>query len=224
MIFDKDTIIKGVKQQLSPSEKNKKEGINIALNLCLDDLTMRLASASMITSYTVSIAQGDRTANLTGESNDLRYIFGVKYGTGSSQGYLEYTDPTEFLKKYDSPTAGQSQPSRYTQLVSVDGFPQIKFNVPASAATTITVYFYSDVTSDNVHKARSSSTVVNGTIAYFHGIGSTKGKRYYEVFEHLAKLALASDSFKRPKDSRFIMSKADEDIKIVQLNFRGKRA
>lgn len=177
----------------------------------------------MLSSYTVDIAQGDRTADLRGSAEDLRYIFGVQFGTGESQGPLAYIGPTAFLKKYDSPIADQGLPTIYTELVSVDGFPQIKFDVPSSTATTITVYYYSEVTADNVHRVRSASTVVNGTLAYFYGIGSKKGRPYYENFEHLAKLALSSDSFTRLKSSQFTTSQRDLGIHNVQSNFKRKR-
>lgn len=225
MIFDKDQIITAMKYQLSSSQKKEKARLTSSLDLALDDLTMRLASVAMITSYSVDIAKGDRTADLRGSANDLRYIFELKFGSGANQGYLEWVDPKQFLLRYDSPVADQTQPTKYTVLESPDGFPRVKFDSPSSAASTLTVYYYTELTADNVNRARSSSVMVAGALAYFHGTrDGGRGERQYALFQNLAALAGSSNKFKRSRVTQFRMSKKNEDIMIAGRNVRNKRA
>lgn len=224
MIFDQAQIISAMGSQLTPAQRKQKGKVKSSLFLALDDLTMRLAQSSLLTSYEVAIAKGDRTVVLRGKASDLRYIFNLKFGSGENQGFLEWIDPEKFMKDFDNPAAGEGQPTRYTQLEAVDGFPKIKFDIPSSSASTLTVYYTSDLTADNINRARSSAVIVAGGLAYFHGVTSTLGMIQYRNFETLASLARASNDFKRPKSARFQVSKKDQQIMEAGRSIRNKRS
>lgn len=195
MIFDKTQAMKLVKQPMTNVERSKTSQLTLAMGVALDDLSMRLRSKGFMRSYETTISANARTHNITGENNDLRSIFALKLGSDSFQRVLEYVEPQEFLRDYDSPEAATGRPNKYTQLISDGGYPTLRFNKPLVVAEVLKVYYYTDMTPDNISAGRSISAVVTGTQAYFWGIQSVKGAPYYDAFEKLAALARASDTY-----------------------------
>ena len=97
MIFDKATVIAGIKDQLrTAADRGQLKKIDRSLNFALDDYTLRLADSGLLTDYDVNISAGDRTVSVPGENDDLKYLFVVKYGTGDDQKTIEFVDKKQF--------------------------------------------------------------------------------------------------------------------------------
>lgn len=224
MIFDKATVEQGVKLGMSPTDKSRQGDIELAMILCLDDLANKLKSKSHLLNYTESVAVSDRTINLTGNNNDLKFIFALKYQTGELQKLMDYVDQKKFLTNFDNPSATAGTPSRFTILDSDEGFPTVKFNVPADAATTLTVYYYPDITPDNISAGRSAGMIVMGTKAYFYGVETERGSILYQNYKELVMGTRGSDHFMAQPSKRFEMSQIDQNIRTVRQNLLDKRA
>lgn len=223
MIFDKTTVINGVKLSLSATEKRDTEGINLALGLCLDDLSNKLQSDSLITSWETTASADDRTLDLSGNANDLRYLFAIKIGSGSSQKVLDYIDKEEFLRERDDPSLTAGTPSYYTILTATDGTPTAKFDVPFDASTTVIVYYWPELTPDNINQARSAAAIVAGTVAWFRGIGDA-GATYYAQFEKLVGQMRASDNFLGEGQQTFRVNRFERNVNVIKQNLRDRRA
>lgn len=223
MIFDKKQVINGVKAALTTKQKARKRDIDLALGLCLDDMCMRLKSTSFLENTTESMVAGDRTVNLMGTNSDLRYIFQLKFVGSSTSVPLDRVDPEFFLKNFDDPNASRGEPTVYTVLSSDMGYPTIKLDKPLQKDDTLTVYYFADMTPDNITKARSVSAAVVGTLAWFHGIGSLEGSSYYQRYEQLVMLARASDSFESNAPTGFTMSRTDKNIYAQIQTIRSRR-
>ena len=223
MIFDETAVLKLVKVNLTAAQKTKTEGLRLSMACALDDLSMRLRSASGIKSYTVSVSANSREVTLRGEADDLRYIFALKIGSGDYERILKYRDPELFLEKYEDEDATADYAKYYTQITASDGFPVIRFSEPLAAAETLTVYYYVDVTPDNMVFMRSISAVVAGTLAYFHGVDSERGIALYMQFKELAALARASDNFQPDRASPINLDRETRDIMAEQHSLRSAR-
>ncbi len=223
MIFDKATVIAGIKDQLrSAADRGKLKKIERSLSFALDDYTLRLADSGLLTNYDVSISAGDRTVSIPGENDDLKYLFRVKYGTGDSQKTIDFVDKKQFLRDHDSPAATAGTPRVFTILSTTDGFPVLKFDVPALAATTITVYYWLDMTPENIGQTRSGAAITVGAVAWFYGPGSG-GAAEYAAYEELASLSRGSDHFLKKVEKRFGLNKFDRDVRVLQQQIRMKR-
>lgn len=224
MLFDKDQVIELVKKGLSPAEKKQGGSIELSLLAALDDIATRMKSVASVKSDTVSIAGGDRTATLSGSNDDLWQIYYLKYGTGNEQKLLTYVPVKRFLEDYDNPGIGSGIPSRYTILVTNDeGFPTIKFDVPASASDTLTVYYFAEQSAEDLSKFRSAAAVVQCTLAYFKGIGTEAGLVHYATFERLVELARSSDKFEARPEHMFSANKLDRTMNAVKFNMTNRR-
>lgn len=224
MIFDKTQAVKIVKLPMTNVERTKTGDITLAMGAALDELSMRLRSKSFIRSYETTVSAAARSHDVTGESDDLRSIFALKLGSNEYQRVLEYVRPQKFLRRYDGPDASAGRPNKYTQIVSAEGYPTIKFNLPLEVAEVLKVYYYMDITPDNISASRSIAAVVAGTQAYFWGIRSAKGESYYEAFEKLAALARASDTFISTAPTEFTISEELRSIMAVAHGIRyGRR-
>ena len=224
MILDKSIVEQGVKLGMSSTDKARQEDIELAMILCLDDLANKLKSKSHMLNYDVTVSVDDRTKTLTGNNNDLKYIFAIKYGTGTEQVLMTYIDQKKFFVNYDSPSATSGTPSVFTILSSSEGFPIVKFNVPADSATTMTVYYYPDITPDNISFGRSAGMIVVGTKAYFYGIETDRGNNLYQQYKELVMGSRAGDHFMDRPGRRFEMSQADQDIRTVIKNIKNLRS
>lgn len=224
MIFDKKQVIDGVKLALMPKEKVRSGAMNLALGLCLDDMCMRLKSTSFLEVTTESMTAGDRTITLAGANNDLRYIFSLKLAASTNGLPLERKDQKIFLRDHDDPNAEAGEPTFYTVLTSDYGKPTVKFDRPLQTDDTLTVYYFSDMTPENITKARSVAAAVAGTTAYFFGIKSDRGAPYYDSYRELVMLARASDNFESIAPSGFQMSDADRQIYNVLARIKQRRS
>jgi hypothetical protein len=224
VIFDKSQVIAGVKMGLSSAEAKRSKDITLALGLCLDDMCMRLKSTSFLENTEKSLSAGDRTVTLTGANNDLRYIFHIKLAGSIDKQPLDRIDPEQFLKDYDDPSATNGEPEVYTVLSSEDGKPTVKFDRPLLTDDTLTVYYFSDMTPENISKARSVAAAVAGTLAWFHGIATPEGAGYYAKFEDLVVLSRASDSFESNAPAHFRMSEDDRGIYLAMQTIRSRRS
>lgn len=224
MIFDKKQVLDAVKLALEPREKVRSAAMNLALGLCLDDMCMRLKSTSFLENYTESMVAGDRTVNLMGLNSDLRYIFHLKLAGSSSSAPLDRVDPEFFLKNFDDPNASRGEPTVYTVLSSNMGYPTIKLDRPLQKDDTLTVYYFTDMTPENITKARSIAAVVAGTQAYLFGIKSDRGAGYYDSYRELVMLARASDSFESNAPTGFTMSREDKNIYAQIKTIRSRRS
>ena len=225
MQFSKTTVIDGIKANLLSAERSKQAQIELALSLCLDDLATSLHSDSMLSLHTQTVAASSRTVEVRGPFDDLRYILALKWSTGLNQKNLEFIDKEEFLKRYDNPGVSADIPNFWTQLTSSEGFPVVKFNVPTSKADTLSTYYYTDLTQDNLSSARSAAAIVTGATAWFYGIADGgKGQNYYERFKEQLKNMRAGDDFRAKSFIKIAMSKNDTDIRDIQNNVRIRRA
>ncbi len=223
MIFDKATVIAGIKDQLrSAADKGRLEKIERSLSFALDDYTLRLADSGLLTNYDITISAGDRTVSVPGENDDLKYLFMVKYGTGDSQKVIDFVDKKQFLRDHDSPAATAGTPRVFTMLSTTDGFPVLKFDVPAASATTITVYYWQDMTPENIGQTRSGVAIMAGGVAYFYGV-TGGGAGEYALFEKLAALSRGSDHFLKHIEKKFGLNKFDRDVRVLQQQIRMKR-
>ncbi len=223
MIFDKATVIAGIKDQLKPADRSQLKKIARSLAFALDDYTLRLADSGLLTSYDEDVAADDRSVAIPGENDDLKYLFAVKYGTGDSQIYLEHVDKERFLKKYDNPNAAAADPKFFMILSNDEGFPVVKFNVPALEATTMTIYYYPDMTAENLGQTRSGVAVMAGAVAYFYGVFSGEGAVQYALFEKLAALSKGSDHFLKTVKKKFGLSQFDQNVRAHQATIRNRR-
>ena len=224
MLFAKTQIIAGMKMQFrKPSDKAKSAEINLALALCLDELSNLIQSDSFVTSYSPSVAASDREITLRGAGNDLKFLFGIKYGSGETQALLTYEGPAIFLRDFDNPAATAGTPTVFTILTGNDGFPVIKFNVPAQAATTLTVYYWPEITPDNVQRGRSMAAIVTGAIAYFYGIDK-EGAGAYERFRQAIKNMRGADDFMPRKSTKLGLSKHQKDVFSLRRTMQNRRA
>ncbi|MCK5612804.1 hypothetical protein KAR91_63615 [Candidatus Pacearchaeota archaeon] len=215
MIFDKASALKMVKVSMSAVDKRRSEDIELSMGVALDEMAMRMRSSAFVLSYTETLAAGERTKTLKGNNLDLRSIFALKLGSGSTQRVLEYRESQQFLRDHDDPSAGAGQPTFWTILVFSEGFPTIKVNVPEKSSETLTVYYYVDMTPDNVGVSRSISAVVSGTLAHFYGIDSEKGVNNYQRFKELTALARASDTASPEAQSILPLSREDKKLRSV---------
>ena len=196
MPFDLSEVREDIRSQLSGAEKRAVKQIDIALGLCLDDLAMRMQGKATITNYTVSVAKSTRTVTLSGNNDDLQYLWILKWSTGDNQKVLNYVAPKRFMEDgYDNPGASANIPSYYTIMDSDDGMPTIKFNCPTSAADTLTVYYHRELTPQGIARLRHKTPIVLGTLAYFHGKGTEGGEALYAQYREAVKLARESDPF-----------------------------
>lgn len=224
MIFDKGDVIAGVKLGLTSSEAKRAPQLDLALGLCLDDMCMRLKSTSFLENTTESLSAGDREVTLTGTNTDLRYIFHIILAGSTNKQPLERVDPGQFLKDHNDPDASRGEPQYYTVLSSDMGYPTVKFNRPLQSDDTLTVYYFSDMTPENISKARSIAAAVAGTLSYFFGTVSEQGAGYYARFEQLTQLARASDSFESHPPTGFRMSEADRGIYAGMGTVKSRRS
>ena len=221
---DKTQVITAMKRNMTQAEKGKSTEINNSIAMCLDDLSNRLQSEGLMTTTEVPIAADTRSKELSGEVNDLNFIFALKYGTGNEQKIMEYVEAELFLKLWDNPSAVAGDPSRYTILTSISGNPVVKFDVPAKTADTLVLYYFADLTVDNMTRARSSSAIVAGSLAYFYGFSEQKGAIHYERYKVLVQMMRAGDKFRAKKPGQFVQSKEDRDIRTIQQNIRSRRS
>lgn len=223
MIFDKSTIIAGMKMGMEPDDKARTDDIELAIGLCLDDLSTRLVSKGFLSAYDVPLTAGVRDKELTGANDDLNYIFAIKYTEGSTIAWLEYYGQEVFLRDYDLSTELSGPPTIWTFFSANDGYPVIKLDRNPAANSELTVYYYPSYTPDNVQMARSASAILAGALAYFYGIENPKGAPYYQRFERGAFRMRAADDYRAKPISRIVMSKDDLAIKSATRAVLNKR-
>ena len=225
MILDLTTIKASVKDQLrTATEKADGKRITRAINNCLDDLSTRLVTKGMLTTYDVTVSASSRTYTIVGEANDLRYLFALKYGSGALQKGLTYVDPEEFIRKYDDPSAAVGVPKYFTILDNDAGDPVIKFNVPTSASDTLVIFYAIDYTSNNLNQLRSGSAVIAGVLAWFWGIADGgQGERSYLIYLELVKAMRSSDHFLVREKKKVGLNTFDRGIRVASNIFRNNR-
>ena len=237
MILDLTTIEASVKDQLTdPNEKADKNRILRAINNCLDDLSTRLVTKGLLTSYEVTIPVSTREYTILGEASDLRYLFYLKYGTGDLQVLLEYVDPEEFLRRYDNPSASVGVPKFFTIVDQAFGDPIIKFDKPTESSDTLVIFYAIDYSSANLGNLRSGSAVIAGTLGWFWGISDGRadpvtgqfipgrGQRSYGIYIELVKLMKASDHFIAKVKPKVGMNTFDRGVREIQGNIRDRRS
>lgn len=225
MIFDKTTVIEAVKKTLTATERSQKKKIDFALAVCLDDLSLRLRSDSYLTSYTTTISTGEQTATLTGDNMDLQSIYALVIESGTTKRTLTWKDQRMFLRDLESNSSNITAgiPEYFTQLGSDAGHPTVKFERQLDTSATLTVYYFADMTPNNVSKARAISPIVNGTLAYFYGFSTQKGSAYYANYEKLVTLLRSSDKYNDDPDTKFELSYFDKGVKSIQSTIRTRR-
>ena len=224
MIFDKAAAIEKVGLSLTTTERSQVGRIEHSMGLALDDLSLRMEANAFITSYTESLAADTRQVKLTGKKNDLRNIFALKITSDDKEPVLEYRPPNIFLRDYDDPDAEAGDPTYFTQITTDQSFPVVKFNVPLAGSETLTVYYYIEMTPDNLVVARSISVIVAGTLAYFLKIDSTKGRVYYAQFKELTAMLKGKDTFVTDYPDEFRLSKEDRQIRSTINSVRKHRS
>jgi len=217
MLFDSETVIDAMKAQMSPSEKRADKKISTSLISVLDDMSTRMRSIAMVKNYTVSLATSDRTKTLTGNNNDLSYVYYLKIGSGDDQKLVRYRPPERFIEQYDNPSANAGIPAFYTIFESDDGSPTIKFDVPLEASNSLLVYYFAQTSQQNISRFRSMSAVVAGALAYFWGVASEKGAVQYALYKELMGLTKESDKFNQRHDTKFVMNKFNRDVRTMAI-------
>lgn len=235
MILDLATIQASIKDQLAdPNEKGDLKRINRAINNCLDDLSNRLDSAGLMASHSETVAANTRSLTVSGEADDLKYLFALKYGTGDEQKVLDYIDKEKFLRKYDNPSADAGVPVYFSILTNDAGNPVIKFNCPTLVQDTLVIYYTLDYSSNNLANLRSGSAIIAGALAWFWGIADGKedvngnfvpgrGQRSYAIYEELVKGMRSSDHFLSKPKKKFGISAFDEGVRSAINSFTNNR-
>lgn len=224
MLLDKDKVLEGVRLVLNKVDQARKADQELALQLCLEELSTKLKSSSQLLNYEISVAAGTREVTVEGSNTDLRYIYALKYGSGLTQNVLDHKDNKIFLREYDSPSEAAGIPTIYTHLSSSNGFPIVKFNKPTLSADTLTVYYFPDIDEGNISLARSATAMIDGTLAYFYGKGDERGAIYYQHFREMIKVARAGDDFTLNYQKSFRISKEDNDIRKAGRLMLNKRS
>lgn len=217
MLFDSETVIDAMKIQMATAEKRADKKISTALISVLDDMATRMRSVAMVKNYTVVLATLDRTKTLTGNNDDLRYIYYLKIGSGEKQKLLRYRPPEKFIEKFDNPSATAGIPTYYTIFESDEGSPTIKFDVPLAASSSLLVYYFAQTSQQNISRFRSMTAVVAGALAYFWGIADDKGVVQYALYKELMGLTKESDKFNQRHDTKFTMNAFDEEIRTIAI-------
>lgn len=181
----------------------------------LDDLSLRLRSVGFLTFYETPIAFDTRETTLQGGSNDLRSIFAIQIGSGTDRRVLDYVEPKEYLNKYDNPETSAGLPTLYTVLATADGFPTVAFDCPLAQDETAKIYYYCDIVPENVAMSKSIAAVSTGTLAYFFGLPTDKGKGCYAIFEHLSRLSREADDYTAQISRGIPLNKEDHYIRGV---------
>lgn len=197
MILDKASIVQGVKANLAPTDRARAADIDIAFNLCLDDLSTRLIAEGYLSSYTEAVTASAREVTLRGESDDLSYIFALKWSTERKP--MEFCGREDFLRLNDDPNAESGRPTIWTNLGMVDGFPTVKFNCPVSSALDLLVYYFADMTADNIKNLKFGSLIVDGTTANFLGKNTPAGLPFYQDYKEKVKLLRGPTTFVAPR-------------------------
>jgi hypothetical protein len=223
-LFDKAKALQLIRMGMDPASQRRVQDHELALAAALDELSMRMRSASFLYSYTETIAAQARTATLTGENDDLRSVFALKLGSGTEQRVLEYTEPQVFLRDYDSPAKEVGRPARYTILQATDdGNFTVKFDCPLESSELLTCYYYRMVTPDNLDVARNVNAAVAGALAYFYGKATAMGAAYAAQFRELAALSRASDSPLQDAAVQFYLPQQDREIRKIQKILQSRR-
>lgn len=209
---------------MEPDDKARTDDIELAIGLCLDDLSTRLISKGFLTAYDVPLTVNVRDRELTGANDDLNFIFALKYTEGSTVAWLEYCGQEVFLRDYDLSTELAGPPTLWTFFsAGIDGYPVVKLDRNPGDNSELTVYYFPSYTPDNVQQARSASAILAGSLAYFYGIENPKGAAYYARFERGAFRMRAADDFRAKPTSRIVMSKDDQNIKAATRTILSKR-
>lgn len=222
-MFDKAAVFTIVDQALDPTNRRKTQAKEVALAVCMDQMGQMLRSRGFIRSYEESLAKDTRTATIRGESYDLRSIFALKLGTGTTARILEYIDPQQFLRDYDNSDEDAGLPTKFTILKAEDGYPEVKFECPLLTADTLTVYYHVELTPDNMAMSRSISAAAAGTLAWFFGIATEPGQVYYMQFKELVRLSREADTFLPEAPLEFRLPRQDRNIRMVQAGIRSRR-
>lgn len=223
MILDKAQIIKLVQLDLTPVDAKNLSRIETALAGALEEMGLRLHTANMLKSYTETVTAGDREITLYGENQDLYSLFALKMGTGADERVLTYREKLKFIHDHDSSSATADLPTIFTILGSTDGKPNVKFDCPASATETLTVYYFPDMSSENLAMARSATALATGTVAYFKGRNTPEGLPYYEQFKELTQLARGSQEMFDRQYYELHLNKEDASIRSVVKTIQTRR-
>lgn len=223
MILDKTQIIALAMQDLAPADRKNSVRLEGAFAAALEDLGLRLRSKGMLKSYTTTVAASTRSLSLSGENDDLKHIYALKWGSGENERVLEYVNDKQFLDQYDSSQASAGYPSKFTILGGDDGFPVVKFDVPTLIAESLLVYFLPELSPDNIGLARSSIALVSGTVAYFYGKGTEIGLPYYQQFKELAALSKSNQDFLEDPHQEMPLNKEDHNIRVVFRSMQLRR-
>lgn len=230
MIFDLESVINQIKRTLknvNVADAARADDITASLGLCLDDLATRFkAQGGFLKSYTESISVGDRTVTVTGTQNDFRNLFALRFATSDYIRILEYKDPQQFLRDHDTDiTVTNSKPSIYTVLSTSDsGLPTIRFNRPSDSTATLTIYYVPDITLGSINRAKSVSAIVNGSLAYFYGLGEGRGLNFYNTYKELVTHMRSSDDIHVSAISKFISSRNTQEVGAIRWVLRNKRS
>jgi hypothetical protein len=224
MLFNKATAIELVKNSLTVQERKQLGRIELALGACLDDLSNRIKSSNFMRSYDVTVASGDREETLSGNDEDLKYIFALQMGTGTTQRMLEWVDPQSFLRDYNASNASAADPTHFTILEhNSEGWPTVRFNTPTDGAETLKVYYWLEMAPNQVAVNLSVAPVVQGTLAYFYGTSTEKGAFAYERFKEAARLTRSSNEVNPTGGKRFRLPRDQKSILASQRNIKNSR-
>jgi len=223
MQFDLAATIKAIKVSLTTAQKARGPDINTSISLALDDLSLRLRSKSFMTDYTLTVADAKREVELRGDNDDLRSIFALQIGSGVDQTVLDFVELNQFLRDHNSTTAAAGIPTKFTQTTANEGYPTVRFNKPLDGAQSLKVYYYLELSGENISASRSISAVVQGSLAYFHGLGSPQGQIHYKAFEDLAASSKGADSFVPETLVPIEIPRQDKLIKRTQNALRAQR-
>lgn len=223
MQFDLVAVNKAIKISLSSADRKRGDDISISIALALDDMSMRLRSKAYLTNYSQTVSADTRELTLRGENDDLRGIFALQIGSGVDQRMMAYIEEQQFLRDHNSAMVSAGQPTIYTILGSVDGFPTVRFNKALESSETLKTYYYLELSAENISAARSIAAVVSLALGYFHGVDTAAGQTNYMRGKELVTLSRGADSFVPEVTIPLKMSREDQTIRRTINNMMRQR-
>lgn len=224
MLFDYQQVFDATADQIKTAgEVVQPQKLERAIGLCLDDFTTRLSSRGFLASYQDTVDAAARTFTATGEAMDMKNIYLVRLGlNGAWEKPLTYRSPERIFSEDETGSQVAGTPSKYTILTSVDGWPLLRFNCELSEAMTIEVYYFVQMTPQNITRMRSQAVIVMGAAAYYLGI-TKNGAGFYSAYQELSALARATDDFRAQGSKQFEMNEDDKDFRQCARDIQLRR-
>lgn len=221
-MIDKDSILKQAKSNASAVDKRRAEDWERSFMFAVADLSTRLLEKDRLKKETVDVTSGTREVTLKGANCDISRIYYLLYGTGDDQVWVQYMDDNRFLKDYNSSDATADTPTYYTFIGMSGSYPRIRFNCPTASTTTMEVWYYADMETNEIRDSKGPA-LVNFTKSYFYGVDTERGQVPYYIAKGFVDKIRATSKPVADKETKFTKSRFDRKIESIRQGYRGRR-